>query len=245
MSPFPLLLALLQGATQPAIATESRSLKVGDQQAQAFFARPANGTHPGLVVVHEWWGMNDQIEGVAQALAREGYAAIVPDLYGGKVATGPDLAHEMMRGLEDGKVVRILRVAVASLRSDPAVGKEKIGIIGFCMGGKYALLTALEEEALSASVVCYGSVITEPEKLKGLRCPVLGIFGEKDEGIPPSQAKAFEEAAGKAGKEVKCTVYSGVGHAFLNEERAGHKPEVAGKAWKEIHAFLAKHLRNP
>ncbi|MCI0587391.1 MAG: dienelactone hydrolase family protein [Planctomycetes bacterium] len=243
MPAIPFLLAILQGSTQPAIVTESRTLAVGDQTATSHFARPAAGKSPGLVVVHEWWGLNDQIKGVAGVLADRGYAALVPDLYGRKVATDRDLAHELSRGLEDGKAVKILRAAVAALRADPNVDRDRIGIIGFCMGGKYALLAALEEEALSASVVCYGSVITDAATLKTLRCPVLGVFGSEDRGIPVSEAKAFEEAAKKAGKDVVCRVYEKVGHAFLNADRPGHKPDVAERAWRDIHEFLAKHLR--
>ncbi len=243
MSALPLLLAILQGSTKPATVTESRTLTVGDQAVTAHFARPTAGKSPGLVVVHEWWGLNDQIKGVAGSLAEKGYAAIVPDLYGRKVATEGALAHELSRGLEDGKVVKTLRAAVAALRADASVDRERIGIIGFCMGGKYALLTALEEDALSASVVCYGSVVTDSEGLKRLRCPVLGVFGEKDNGIPPSMAKTFEEAAKKAGKDVACRIYEKVGHAFLNEAKEGYKPDVAERAWRDIHEFLAKHLR--
>jgi len=239
----PLLLAILQGSTQPAVVTETRALSVGDQTVSAHFARPPAGKSPGLVVVHEWWGLNDQIKGVASDFAERGYAAIVPDLYGRKVATDQDLAHELMRGLEDGKVVRTLRAAVAALRADASVDRERIGIIGFCMGGKYSLLTALEEEGLSASVVCYGPVITDAGKLKTLRCPVLGVFGSEDRGIPASEAKAFEKAAKEAGKDVACRVYEKVGHAFLNADRPGYKPDVAEKAWKDIHEFLAKALR--
>ncbi|MGH7149052.1 MAG: dienelactone hydrolase family protein [Planctomycetota bacterium] len=243
MSTIPFFLAILQGSTQPAVRTETRTLKVGDQPFAAYLARPVSGKSPGLVVVHEWWGLNDQVKGVAGALAEKGYAAIVPDLYAGKVATERDLAHELMRGLEDGKAVKVLRAAVAALRADSAVDGERIGIIGFCMGGKYSLLTALEEEALSAAVVCYGAPITDAEKLKALRCPVLGVFGSEDRGIRVSEVKAFEEAAKKAGKDAVCRVYEKVGHAFLNAERDGYKPDVAEKAWKDIHEFLAKHLR--
>jgi carboxymethylenebutenolidase len=140
---------------------------------------------PAIVVIHEWWGLNDWVKEQASKLADEGYVTLAVDLYRGKVATTPDMAHEIMRGVPDDRAGRDWRAAVTFLRSQSNVKKDRVGSIGWCMGGGYSLQTAFEVPDLAATVINYGHLVTEPENLKKINAPILGLFGGKDQGITP------------------------------------------------------------
>jgi carboxymethylenebutenolidase len=210
----------------------------------AFVVSPAGkAAAPGIVVVHEWWGLNAQIRDVARRLAREGYVAIVPDLYHGQVTADPEQAHVLMRGLEETQASADLQAAVAWLRSEPRVGKRKIGVMGFCMGGAYAQGLALRSRELAAAVTFYGPPVTDPKALARLACPLQGHFGEADDGIPVAKVKALEAALKKGGKETEIYLYAGAGHAFMNDTRPSYHPDAARQAWARTLAFLQKHLK--
>jgi carboxymethylenebutenolidase len=192
----------------------------GKDEIKAYFSRPVPmNAYPGVVVIHEWWGLNDQIKGVADRLAGEGYLAIVPDLYRGKVPTDAGYAHDLMRGVNENWAVGVIEGAASWLRATD--GKERrrapgqrmpVATVGFCFGGRLSLATALKGADTQAMVMFYGSVETQKEALKTLKAPLLGIFGNEDHGIPLDQVKAFE-AALRRWKKATILVYTGVGHA--------------------------------
>jgi len=218
-------------------------LKSGSETIQAYLATPAAAVKgaPGVVVVQEWWGLTDWVKGVADRFAEQGYVAIAPDLYRGKVATEPELAHELMRGLPDARARQDIRAAAAYLRAQAALAPKRTAVIGFCMGGRLAQLAALDKGPFDAAVMCYGSPESAPARLRTLKGPLLGIFGADDRGIGPDQTGPLRVALAKWGKPGSAVhVYPGVGHAFLRE-KAGE--EQANSAWKEIDAFFAKQLK--
>lgn len=226
------------------------TIDVRDEKVQAYTVRPMRaGTYPGVVVIHEWWGLNTQIKGVADRVAESGYIAIAPDFYRGKLGTDAGLAHELMRGLNENYALDVIRAAVGYLRTiDTEITRRPPGrampvaTLGFCMGGRLSLATALAGANIQAAVMFYGSVETDPKALEPLHVPLLGIFGNEDRGIPLDQVQAFDAALKKAGKDATVLVYPGVGHAFFNEERPGFDREASGDAWDRTRMFLAQKL---
>src|SRR6202166_615047 len=185
---------LVFAAYSLAADSKSVSYKSGDETVQALLYAPAGkGPFPGLIVIHEYWGLNDWVKEQASKLADQGYEALAIDLYRGKVASTPDMAHELMRGVPDDRAKRDLHAAFEFLQSQPHVKKTRIGAIGWCMGGGYALDVGLEEPTLAADVIHYGHLATTRESLQKIHAPVLGIFGGKDQGISPDDVKKFEQ----------------------------------------------------
>jgi carboxymethylenebutenolidase len=228
------------------ISTSEVTYKSGDEMIKGFLSIPkGNGPFPALIVIHEWWGLNGWIKENAKMFAEKGYVSLAVDLYRGKITTNPDEAHEIMRGLPEDRAVRDLKSAVAYLQSRSDVKKDKIGSIGWCMGGGYSLQTALNVPQLSACVINYGRLVTEQESIDKINCPILGIFGEQDRGIPPNSVKTFEEVCKKSGKQITTYIYPNVGHAFMNpNNKGGYNKETTEKAWNEIFTFFEKKLKN-
>lgn len=243
-----LWLALWFAFTLTAFAADGKtvSYKSGDETVQGMLYAPAGkGSFPALVVIHEWWGLNDWVKEQASKLADEGYVTLAIDLYRGKVATTPELAHEIMRGVPDDRAARDLHAAVEFLQSQPNVNKNRLGVIGWCMGGGYALNAALREPALRAAVVNYGHLATDPAQLAKTNAAILGIFGGKDKGIPVDDVNKFADALKKAGKKVEIKIYPDAGHAFENpNNKEGYRAEDAADAWKRTVAFLATELKS-
>ena len=221
------------------------SYKSGDETVQGVLYVPAGkGPFPGLVVIHEWWGLNDWVKEQASKLADQGYAALAIDLYRGKVATTPEEAHELMRGVPEDRATRDLHAAVEFLKSQKNVKKDRIGSIGWCMGGGYSLDVALQEPTLTAAVIHYGHLATDPEQLKKINAAILGIFGGQDRGIPVDDVKKFEQTLKQLGKKVEIVIYPNAGHAFENpNNKAGYRAEDAADAWKHTVDFLAGTLK--
>src|SRR5262249_34908161 len=147
---------------------------------------------PAVIVIQEWWGLNDWVKDQARAFAAEGYVALAPDLYRGKVAANPDEAHQLMRGLPEDRALRDLNAAVDYLKSRPDVNAEAIGCVGFCMGGGYSLSLALDNASIKACDIYYGRLLTDESTLSKLHAAVLGNFGAEDKGITADDVKAFE-----------------------------------------------------
>jgi carboxymethylenebutenolidase len=230
----------------PAGKGEMVSFRAGDETVRAYLARPAAaGARPGVIVIHEWWGLNDQIKGVADRVARAGYVALAPDFYRGKVTKDRGYAHEYMRGLSESRAVEIVKGAAAHLRSLDGARDRKVATLGFCMGGRLSLAAALKGTDLQAAVMFYGSVETAAEAVKPLACPLLGIFGREDGGIPVEEVEKFEAALESAGKTAEIQIYHGVGHAFFNENSPSFDENMAHDAWERTKEFLARHLGAP
>ncbi len=220
------------------------SYKSGDETVQAVLYPPVGkGPFPALVVIHEWWGLNDWVKDQASKLADQGYVALAVDLYRGKVAATPEVAHELARGLPEDRAKRDLHAAVEFLQSQPDVRKDRIGSIGWCMGGGYSLDVALQEPSLAATVINYGHLATDADALKKIHAPILGLFGGQDHGITPDDVNKFEQALKKLGKKVDVKIYPDAGHAFENpNNKAGYRSEDAADAWQRTIRFLAENL---
>jgi carboxymethylenebutenolidase len=205
---------------------------------------PTKGKRPGVLVVHEWWGLDDWIKQQASKLADAGYAALAIDLYRGKTASTPDLAHELMRGLPDDRAARDLKSAFEYLAAQKSVDPKRIGTIGWCMGGGYALNLALDEPRTKAAVINYGHLATEPSRLQRTNTAFLGIFGAMDRGIPVSDVRAFERELKTAGKKIEVVIYPDAGHAFENpNNKSGYRAADPADAWSRTMKFLETNLK--
>jgi carboxymethylenebutenolidase len=244
-----ILVALIAVAlfASAAVAADSKSVsyKSGDETVQAVLYTPAGkGPFAAIIVIHEWWGLNDWVKDQASKLADQGYEALAIDLYRGKVATTPEMAHEIMRGVPEDRAKRDLHAAFEFLQSQSNVRKDRIGAIGWCMGGGYSLDVALQEPALAADVINYGHLATDPEALKKINAPILGLFGGQDQGIPPADVKKFADTLGKMGKKIDVKIYDDAGHAFENpNNKGGYRADDAADAWKRTVSFLAETLK--
>jgi carboxymethylenebutenolidase len=219
-------------------------IKSGDESINAYLAVPEKkGKHPAIIVIHEWWGMNDWVAEQADLLSKAGYVALAVDLYRGKVATEPEMAHELSRALPEDRALRDLKAAFEYLRKHTSVHANKIGSIGWCMGGGLSLNLAVNEPRLKACVIYYGRLMTDENMLKRLNCPVLGNFGDQDRGIPVADVRAFEEKLKKLGKKVEIHIFAGAGHAFANRNNTrGYHADAAKKAWDFTIKFLTRSL---
>jgi carboxymethylenebutenolidase len=202
--------------------------------------------HPAVLVIQEWWGMNDWIKGDTERFASQGYIALAVDLYRGRVAGTPDEAHELMRGLPEDRAMSDMRAAFELLAARPDVDPKRIGIVGWCMGGGYALDFATAEPRLRAAVVNYGHLQTDGAKIAAIKPSLLGNFGGKDRGIPAADVKAFESSLKAKGKEIDFKVYDAAGHAFMNpNNKTGYDDDAAKDAWHRIDAFFERTLKGP
>ena len=198
-----------------------------------------------MVVIHEWWGLNDWIKQEAAGYAAKGYVALAVDLYRGKVADNPETAHELMRGLPQDQGVRDLTSALTYLQSRKDVKRDRVGAVGWCMGGGYALQLAIAAPSLKAVAINYGALATDKTALEKIHAAVLGNFGGKDQGIPPEAVQAFEASMKSLGKPVDAKIYPDSGHAFENpNNKAGYRPDDAADALGRMDRFFAQNLQH-
>jgi carboxymethylenebutenolidase len=249
------LAGLLLTLASPAWAAETKvkttdiTFKSGDEEIKGFLTEPeGNGPFPAIVVIQEWWGLADWIKDNAKRLAAQGYVTLAPDLYRGKVAEDMQTASALRKGMPHDRAMRDLKGAVDTLVAKGNVNKERIGSIGWCMGGGYSLQLALSDNRIKACAMCYGAVITDADMLKTLNAPVLGIFGKEDRGIPPEQVEKFEMALKTAGKNIEAIKEFDAGHGFMRPDNPGGKNPVyreaeARQAWEDIDKFFAKTLQ--
>jgi carboxymethylenebutenolidase len=219
----------------------------GTDTVSAILYRPADDSvRPGVVAIHEWYGLNDWVQASARRIAASGKVVLAIDLYRGHVAASAEEAHELMRGVPEDRAARDLKAAVAFLRSRPYVDGARIGSVGWCMGGGYSLQTAILVPDLSACVICYGRLVSEDSTIASIGAQVFGIFGADDRGIPKADVEAFQAQARRLGKQVTMEVYEGVGHAFMNPgNTSGYSEEASARAWKSILEFLDTSLAPP
>ncbi len=237
--------ALVYHRANTANETQWVTYNSGAEQVRSYLALPeGHGPFPAVLVMHEWWGLNEWVQQNTKRLAREGYIVLAVDLYRGSVTDDAEAAHELMRGLPEDRAIRDLRAAFAYLAGRNDVKKERIGSIGWCMGGGYSLQAAVHLPDLAACVMNYGRLVTDENLIAQINAPILGIFGGLDRGIPVKDVKAFEKQLKAMGKEVRVELYSKSGHAFMNENNTkGYNPDDAKDAWKKTLAFLAEHLK--
>ncbi len=214
--------------------------------ASGFDARPAcTGACPGVLIIQEWWGLNDHIKDIACRLAQEDFIALAPDLYEGKVTKDPRQAGEWMQQLDRERAVKILQGGMRFLREKEPLYAEHIGVMGFCMGGSFALLLACREPSLKAAVPFYGDLPEPADQLRNIRCPVLFFGGGKDQWINAAKIdrlkKAFEQY--KVHGEVR--VYPDADHAFFNDTRPDvYNPAAAHDAWTRALGLFSRTLKS-
>lgn len=232
----------------PAVEVEAQPVTYGTVNGEAvtgYLARPVDAAEPlpGLIVIHEWWGLNDNIKMMTERLAGEGYTALAVDLFG-QVADTPEAARaQVQAALQTPDVLQEnLRQAYQYLEQDQ--NAPMIGSIGWCFGGSWSLQTALLfPEELDAAVIYYGgNLVTDPAQLEALQMPILGIFGGIDDNPPVETVREFESALNSLGKSVEIHIYEGADHAFANPSGTRYNAEAAEAAWEETTAFLEEHL---
>jgi len=217
-----------------------------EQPLEGWLARPveAAGDLPALIVIHEWWGLNDNVRRAAERLAGEGYVTLAVDLHQGNTADTPKVAMQMARDLSANQEPALanLQDAITYLQSE--VGATQIGVMGWCQGGSWSLLTALNFPAeIDAAVIYYGRVTADPEELKVLDMPVLGVFAGDDFIVPPQMAYLFAAGMAKAKKDLEFYMYRDAAHAFSNPSGTEYNAVAAADAWKHTTAFLARNLQ--
>ena len=215
------------------------------RELAGYLALPSAGQsdRPALIVIHEWWGLNDNIRSMARQLAGEGYAALAVDLYGGQVAETPKDAMALMKAAlaKPEQLQESLRLANAYLLQQ---GAPRTGSIGWCFGGGLSLEAGLVlGDRLDAVVMYYGRPVTEIERLRALQAPLLGLFGGEDTGIPVAGVRTFEADLKELGKDAQIQIYPGAGHAFANPSGSRYQAKAAQDAWARTLAFLAERLK--
>ncbi|MBL0940588.1 MAG: dienelactone hydrolase family protein [Gemmatimonadaceae bacterium] len=217
---------------------------IDGKQVRGYLTKPATYRRgPAIVMVHEWWGINDNIKSMADRYAGEGYAVLAVDLFGGQVATTSDAAMKLyqagMSNIAAGE--QNVAAAVSYLRSH---GATSVGSVGYCFGGHWSLRTGLVAGSqVNAVVMYYGAPITNPAQLARLKAPLLGLFGGKDTGIPLDSVRAMEAQIKKAGQQATIEVFANANHAFANPSGQSYDAKVAAEAWTKSLAFFKSHLK--
>jgi carboxymethylenebutenolidase len=218
---------------------ETLSFSTAGGDTTAYVARPDNDTNKAVVVIQEWWGLNDHIKDIADRYAAEGFIAIAPDLYRGKVATNPDEASKMMHALQIEDGLDTISNAVAKARE--SLGLSHFGITGYCMGGTFALRAACELEGFSAAAPFYGD-IPEEEVLAKLTTPTIFISGTRDQWINPEKVAQLEDIVERHELPLNSVKYE-ADHAFFNNTRPEVYDETAARdAWALVTGFFSDKL---
>lgn len=223
----------------PGAATPGTGTKIDlPDGTKAYLAVPAGpGPHPGIVVIHEWWGLNGHIEHWADRLASAGWAALAVDLYRGTVATERDTALAAMKAVDPKQAAATIHAGLELLKTDARTKSSVLAVIGWCFGGGWSLEAALAEPQLAGAVIYYGQLEQDPAKLAAIKAKVLGVFGNKDDGIPPAEVDKFEAALKQA--NVTATIHRyDAPHAFANPSNPKYDEASAADAWSKVLAFL-------
>jgi carboxymethylenebutenolidase len=202
---------------------------------------------PAVIMIHEWWGLNNHIKDMANLLANEGYVVLAADLYNGKVAADPNEADKLVQSVRANQenAITNLKAAVKYVSSLPIVDKSKIASIGWCFGGGQSLQLALnrQDQPLAATILYYGTpLVVEKSELSKIKWPVLGIFGDKDQAIPLKQINQFKAALDEIGITNEIHIYPGIGHAFANPSGDNYAPKETQDAWEKTLSFLKRYV---
>jgi len=208
-----------------------------------YLAKPKEeGTYPGIIMIHEWWGLNDNIKEMAQILAKEGYVVLAIDLYNNEVAENSSKARELATSVRTNpeEAIKTMKKGIEYLRNEENV--QKVGSLGWCFGGQQSLQISLNEK-LDATVIYYGQLIDDEEQLSFIENPVLGIFGSEDSSITVESVNSFEKSLNNLGIENEIVIYDGVGHAFANPSGSNYAKEETIDAWDKTLNFLNSNLK--
>lgn len=224
--------------------TQRRGTAIDLDGTRAYLSMPAGeGPFPAIVVIHEWWGLNANIEHWADRLASAGWTAIAVDLYGGVVATDRDAALAALKAVDEATAARTIDRAFAFAASDPRIRATRRAVIGWCFGGGWSLQTALAQPSLDGAIIYYGQLETEAAKLAAIKARVLGVFGTRDKGIPNEEVDKFEASLRTAGVRAEILRYD-ADHAFANPSNPIYDEAKAGDAWNRVLAFLGEIARS-
>lgn len=230
------------------VVTEDITFRSNGGTATGYLARPDDAQqHPGVIVIQEWWGINDNIKDIARRFAQAGFVALAPDLYHGQVVPNgePNEAQKAMMSLDQAEVAKNLQGALQSLQARPEVGSQKIGVTGFCMGGRLTLIFASQAGAeLGAAVGFYpGGYDPTEQDVAALQCPVLVMYGGEDDSTPPHLRDKFRKYLTDQGKTFDMVVYPGAGHAFFNDTRPQvYDTAAAADAWQRTLSWFTRYL---
>jgi len=223
------------------------------QDAQGYLVYPVSSNDtvskklPAVVMIHEWWGLNENIKNMANLLAKQGFVVLAADLYKGEVANNPEHAMELVQIARNNQnnSINNLQSAVKYLSSLPNVDSSKIASLGWCFGGGQSLQLALnsQEHPLAATILYYGTpLVTDKALLSKIKWPVLGIFGDKDQAIPVEEINQFGTSLNQSGITNNIHIYKGLGHAFANPSGDNYAPKETEDAWQKTLSFLKKYV---
>ena len=222
------------------------------EDAQGYLVYPVSSTDsqgklPAVVMIHEWWGLNQNIKDMANLLAKQGFVVLAADLYHGNVTDNPQVAMDLVQIArnDQNSSVANLQAAVKYLSLAPNVDSTKIASLGWCFGGGQSLQLALnsQEHPLAATILYYGTpLVTDKESLAKIKWPVLGIFGDNDQAIPIPEINQFRTSLNQSGITNEIEIYKGVGHAFANPSGDNYAPKETADAWERTLSFLKKYV---
>jgi len=225
------------------IKTEMVTFK-GNGDAPGYLARPtAAGNYPGVVVIQEWWGVDDHIKNVTERFARKGYVALAPDLYRGQVAKEPSDAQRLVMTVQQDQAMKDIQGAVDYLNQQDFVSpKNKVGVIGFCFGGGLAMMMSYKGTGIGAVSVLYGTAKPTDADLQNVKVPVLGMYGDKDQNFTVEGITHWADVLKQAGKINQMVIYKGAPHAFFNDTRDSYRDLAAKDAWERTLAWFGRFL---
>lgn len=226
--------------------TNTRIANTGGPEVRAFVAQPEGaGPFPAVIMVHEWWGLTDEIVGKAQELAKQGYVVVAPDTMRGSSTGWFPRAIYQVATTKPEQIVGDVDAVFAWLEAQPNVQANRIAIMGFCFGGRTALQYSIRNPQLAATATFYGMADTTPEQLRALRGPVLGIWGGADQSIPLTEVNTLEQHLQAAGVAHTFRVFEGQPHAFVKSVEEIKQGGAQAEAWDELLTFLDGSLKQP
>ncbi|MDJ0906080.1 MAG: dienelactone hydrolase family protein [Woeseiaceae bacterium] len=230
---------------RPVISERLPYAEVDNELVYGHFAFPEDMVEPlpAVIMIHEWWGLNDNIRAMADRLAGEGYIVLAVDLFAGSTATSPEQARQQMLKVVENPVQAEENLRQAYEFVSQTAGAPRVGSLGWCFGGGWSLRAAMMfPEELDAAVIYYGQVTDDVEKLLPVSAPILGLFGAEDRGIPVDSVRQFESALNRLRKNHEIHIYPGAKHAFANPSGRAYDAEAADDAWQKTLAFLELHM---
>jgi len=235
---------VFKGKTGANVSTSNIDVNIDGVGLSGFLVQPVtSGKYPGIVMIHEWWGLNDQVKSMADITAREGYVVFAIDLFKGNVATTMEGAQANLRNNPNNETIPKMQAAVKYLRNMTNVNKSKIASLGWCYGGGQSFQLGVNDD-LQATVIYYGQVSTDKAILMKMKQPVLGLYGVEDTSLPVKDIREFERILKEQGTSVNISIYEGAGHAFSNPTNsAAFRKEQAIDAWNKTLGFLELNLK--
>jgi carboxymethylenebutenolidase len=242
---FAAVVILAGPARAQGVKTDTVTFPAGKATVPGFVAAPEkSGRYPGIIVVHDWWGLTDWVKQQTQNLAAQGFVVLAVDLYGGKLPADAAEAGQLGQSVSSDSAVLKLMAGLVYLATRSDVERDRIGAVGWAMGGGYALRLAMHVPQIAACVDNYGEVPTDPNEMQLIGAAVLGNFGSDDHGVTPVDVQGFEKTMKNLNRRVDLKIYDGAGHSFENpNDRDAYRPDAAADAWNRTVAFLDKSLR--